>query len=135
MCSYQVETWRGEKRFAYVEKLDTTNDLAVLRLSIAQDPWPAFGVRFGVAPPLGTTVCAAPSRPVHVHKCGEVYPYTKPPGDISFGIIVEPGNSGSGVYNEDGELVGIVTALRPCANKQWCAGYATSLATHLKDLL
>lgn len=135
MCSYQVETWRGEKRFMFVEKIDKATDLAVMRLSVAQEPLPNPHVRFGVEPRIGDIVCSAPSHPLHMRKCGEVQPYTSVPGDIHFGAIVEPGNSGAGLYNEDGDLVGITVMLRRCANGQWCSGLATSLATHLKDLL
>lgn len=135
MCSFQVETWRGETRFMFVKHLDTANDLALLELSLGEKPLVDEHVRFGVKPRIGDIVCAATSHPMHMRKCGEVQPYSDTPGDIHFGVVVEPGNSGSGLYNEDGELVGIVVMLRSGTNGQWISGLATSLESHLKDLL
>lgn len=65
-------------------------------------------------------VCAQTSVPFRQRKCGIV--------DLEMrrryytGIRVDYGNSGSGVFNARGELVGLVTRIIPCAAGGACGG-------------
>lgn len=68
------------------------------RHHVARPPYP-FG-----------DVCIATLYPKIEHKCGSMRPMRRePPGDIEHGAITIPGNSGSGIYDEHGRLVAIVT--------------------------
>jgi S1-C subfamily serine protease len=109
MCSYTVEAEDGKQRSMYVKTLLKDVDLARLELSISQEPFAAPPVRFGPKPLIGTQVCTATAHPHRMRKCGEVQPYKWTPGDLVMTMVVEPGNSGSGLYDEEGQLVGIVT--------------------------
>ena len=97
----------------------------------------AWPVRYGAAPRLGDVVCTATAHPRREYKCGQVMrSKDSPPGDIRIDFVVEPGNSGSALYNAAGELVGIVVHTYPNrGNGQYITGGATSLAGHLKELL
>jgi S1-C subfamily serine protease len=109
-------------------------DLASLKL-ILQKFDPTWPVVFGVAPAFGTTVCAMTAYPRWLWKCGEVQTREQPPGDISVTIVVEGGNSGSGVYDTRGRLVGLVTHRWSCSNMQYCGGKMASLEGYVKELL
>jgi len=110
---------------ALVEARDEVNDLARLKLSAPIETMPTT---IGAVPTLGSEICVAAVVPQKRHRCGEVQPDAEAPGDIVHNIITEPGNSGSGVYNMSGELVGIATHLWQCnATGQICGGKATSL--------
>lgn len=87
--------------------------------------------------------CIAHAEPEFGRTCGYVEDtdYPDPRTAITFSTPVWFGNSGSGVYDADGNLVGIVTAMRWCdkaAQALWelfrlppmyhCGGYAAHLA-------
>lgn len=83
----------------------------------------------------GDQLCFSAGVPDRSISCGEVTDVTErlPPGNIQHTAHTIPGNSGSGVFNDKNELVGIVTHTR------WDkGGLATSLWQHqrfLKKLL
>ncbi len=59
-------------------------------------------------------ICAASAVPEREYHCGMVESFLpRRAGDMSYDMFVEPGNSGSGVYDDRGALVGIVTHHRP----------------------
>ncbi len=110
-------------------------DLASMELIAPSAKFKAAPVRFGAVPLLNEIVCSATAYPRREHKCGPVMKPKEPPGDIRMNMVVEPGNSGSGLYNMRGELVGIVVHTYPNrGNGQYITGGATSLAGHLKEL-
>lgn len=86
-------------------------------------------VELGPLPEPGETVCIAAARPYHSRRCGVVEFAADRPHGIRFDAIVEPGNSGSGVYDSAGRLVGIATKLYQCHNGQICGGLATPLVS------
>jgi len=135
ICSFVATDSAGTKRIIAPLVIDAKLDLASMRLQDDQPDFAPTHVHFGIKPLRGSIVCASPAFPRSAHKCGEVQPYVEAPGDIVMGIIVEPGNSGSALYDEYGHLVGIVTHLLYCQNHQWCAGKAASLQDHVKALL
>lgn len=101
------------------------HDIAKLR-SNQSLPW--FSFRIGKKPEPGDLVCSESAVPTRARKCGEVQHVSDDASnrDIMFDLDVESGNSGSGVFNEAGDLIGIVT-LRHKTNK---AGAAASLWQH-----
>lgn len=134
-CSFVTTDSAGKARLAFPLRAVAANDLASMELAPDEPDFAPVHVTFGGKPMLGSTVCTSSAFPRVARKCGEVQPYTDPPGDLVMGIVVEPGNSGSALYDEYGRLVGIVTHLTYCANHQWCGGKSASLYGHTKDLL
>ncbi len=65
-------------------------------------------------PNLGDEVCISTAVPERTWQCGKVTKYGDPPGNMRHTIPVQRGNSGSGLYNSAGQLVGIITHLIPC---------------------
>ena len=94
---------------------------------------PTYDVAFAPMPGLGETVGVQTAYPRWAYACGERQ-YSALDGTFLLSLIVEPGNSGSGVYDGNGRLVGIVTHLIRCSNGQICAGRATALEGHLREL-
>lgn len=140
VCSFVAEDVKGVTRLIYpVTVLESGKvDLAVMALISFEDRFAdAPLVHFGPAPRIGDTVCTATAHPRREERCGMVMrPRANPPGDILMNMVVEPGNSGSGLYNMRGDLVGIVVHTYPNrGNGQFVAGGATSIAEHLPELL
>ena len=86
-------------------------------------------VELGPLPNPGEPVCVAAANPYVARRCGYVEYRADEPHGIRHSVIVEPGNSGAGLYDCDGRLVGIVTKLYTCGNGQICGGMATPLST------
>jgi S1-C subfamily serine protease len=136
MCVFQVTSYDGAERLAMPAVVLPDFDLASLKLIENEKPFVPSPVGYGRVPDVGDTVCAATGNPWRGHKCAEVQPHGNLPGDIQMLIIVEPGNSGSGLYNTDGELVGIVTHRFSCGqSNQTCGGKAASLEGHIAELM
>jgi S1-C subfamily serine protease len=136
VCEYQVTDAAGAVRKMHAGTRVEGNDLASLVLEKTSPPFTLIRYpQFGRKPTVGMKVCAATGMPHRTHRCGEVQPYAEPPGDIAFDVIVVPGNSGSALYDQDGNVVGIVTHLTMCQNHQFCGGRASSLEGHLGVLL
>ena len=108
-------------------------DLASL---VSAEPFsPTFPVVYGPAPGYGEHVCSMTAYPRVLWRCGEVQTVADPPGDLSHTIMTEGGNSGSGVYDSRGRLVGIITHRWSCSNGQYCGGKMATLEGHLAGLL
>lgn len=63
-------------------------------------------------------VCAQVAFPRREQRCGEVTEVRDDGttwGEVRFSAVVQPGNSGGGVYDEEGRLVGIVTSRVFCS--------------------
>lgn len=135
-CVFSATTIDGKERMIQPAVVLPDFDLASMTILDDEEPFDFSPLAYGVKPTLGDTVCAAVAVPWRGHKCGEVQPDSTPPGDIKFFVVVEPGNSGSGLYNARGELVGIVTHRFFCnQSKQTCGGKAASLDGHVDELL
>lgn len=82
-------------------------------------------------PHVGDAVCAHHASPHFGAACGEVTDLrvNNPDGDVEVSMLIEHGNSGSGVYI-DGILVGIITHLVPCIPNvvDTCGGNFSSIA-------
>jgi len=110
----------------------TLPDRDIARLvPVAEDPGfragkdVGFYPRWGKTPELRTVVCIASAVPAPESRCGLTQ--RAEAGQIRHDAITQPGNSGSGLYNRAGELVGIVTTLRTIFNGQVAGGGATAL--------
>lgn len=114
---------KGSWKRAWTSRIAPEVDLAVLRLDEPLEDAPA--VNFTRPPGVGGRVCIATASPYPTRRCGQVESLDD--GRVRHSIVVEPGNSGSGMYDRRGRLVGIVTHLRTCAGLQICGGVSTEL--------
>lgn len=107
----------------------------VARLEV--DDLPTMSRLAIAAPELGTQACAVVGVPEPGRVCGEIEPSrTSPgPGRLRVRFVAEHGNSGAGVFNEEGVLIGILVYLFPCkgtdGNEQVCEAGVTALVPHL----
>lgn len=107
---------------AMVVAEDKDADIARLYVPGIRGPY----VEIGPRPIAGDIVCFTPAFPNRHRVCGEVFSEAGDVGDeIRFSGIPQPGNSGSGLYDRRGRLVGIVTVVIFCGNGQYCSGGAS----------
>ena len=101
-----VETLEGLRYFARVASEDAKRDIAVLE---TMQKLPYF--RFRVAPTRhAALLCYEAAMPTRARKCGKVSEIRQKPGvEIVHSADTESGNSGSGVFDVRGALVGVVT--------------------------
>lgn len=124
-CVFTVTVAGGKAVFAVPNREWKERDVSEL---VTVDELPYHPVTLGPVPSPGETACVVTAIPGARRKCGDVAYYrSEPPGDVNIEVVIEPGNSGSGVYDKRGRLVGIVTHLRSCRNGQWCGGKFSSL--------
>jgi S1-C subfamily serine protease len=103
-----LTTYDGRHLIAVVTREDVTADVAVLELATADR------LHLDIAPPtrapvlLGSTVCAEAADPQHETHCGAVEYVSDTTVRATF--LALHGNSGAGVYDLAGRLVGLVTA-------------------------
>ncbi len=96
---------------------------------------PTYPIVYGPPPAFGERVCSMTAFPRYLWRCGEVQQHKKPPGDLAHTITTEGGNSGSGVYDMRGALVGIITHRWTCDNGQHCGGMLATLEGHVAELM
>lgn len=86
-----------------------SHDLAMLVTGEAM-PVPPVDLNGGVVR-AGETVCVVPGFPKRVRTCGKTLVVFKRPGEknLYFEAHTESGNSGGGIYNTRGDIVGIAT--------------------------
>lgn len=125
-CNLLVVTAQGKPRIATVVRSSKKHDVSLLRVPNTNYLRP----RAITAPPpeVGQWVCLVPAVPRPDRRCGR---RVHDPERIRHTAITQPGNSGSGVYDDRGRLIGIVTHLTKCTNGQICGGIATSLHSRL----
>jgi S1-C subfamily serine protease len=81
------------------------------------------------------TLCFSSAVPYPDYRCGIFERYRiSTAGDLVFGGHIEPGNSGSGLYDRHGLLVGIVVHRRNARNGEVVGGNATSVWRHIEIL-
>lgn len=103
-----VELLNGTLIDALVVAQADEHDIAKLE---AEESLPWFSFNIGPRPQPGDIVCSESAIPTRARKCGAVTYITNEASDqdIRIKVDVVGGNSGSGVFNERGHLVGIVT--------------------------
>jgi S1-C subfamily serine protease len=103
-----VETLAGELLNATVVDFDADSDVANI---VTDGPLPEFRFHLGALPEIGEIVCSESAIPTRARKCGEVVHSSSEQSamDIRFMANVVGGNSGSGLYNDRGHLIGVVT--------------------------
>lgn len=133
VCLRTATMVNGKKYMLAPGKSLPERDLASLASLVSL--FPTLPVVYGPAPGYGERVCSMTAHPRFLWRCGDVQLRADPPGDRSHTIITEGGNSGSGVYDSRGRLVGIITHRWSCSNGQLCGGKMATLEGYIAGLL
>jgi S1-C subfamily serine protease len=116
-CSFTARTEDGKEHPVHLSSVHS--DIASISTT---DVLPYTPVAWSTPNP-GARACIVARHPWAVRRCGEIQYYRESDNLWAVtGVIVQPGNSGSGVYDERGRLIGITDVLFTCANGQWCEG-------------
>ncbi len=104
--------WLGETHAARVVAVDPRRDAAVVEL--AGEVPGATPAELGPPPGAGAWVCIAAAAPEVGRSCGEVAGEDAdlPDAGLVHAAKTVPGNSGAGLYDASGRLVGVVTRSR-----------------------
>jgi serine protease Do len=125
---FEIVTVKDERYRAVVDRVLPGADLARLKIVgdfvIEQAPV----TRVGSAPKIEEEICFHSGAPTRSIRCGRVELIeSSGAGNVKHSAVVEPGNSGSPVFNKRGELIGIITHYYRCQNGQSCGGRFSSL--------
>lgn len=134
VCARTATMVNGQTYVVTLGKALPDRDLASL-VTVLSTFAPTYPVVYGSSPEYGSRVCSMTAFPRVLWRCGEVQTEADPPGDLSHTIVTEGGNSGSGVYDDRGRLVGIITHRWSCSNGQFCGGKMATLEGHVASLL
>lgn len=127
-CMWMGEQLNGNSILLMPDVVDKARDLATMRSITGKFTTEPLKVSIGATPEVGDTICEVSAIPYHIRRCGEVQlKHTDLPYYIHSTMIVEPGNSGSPVYNLRGELIGVTVALLTCGNGQICSSMTSAV--------
>jgi serine protease Do len=104
-CSAYVVTESISER-ASTGELDLAHRFDVARIKL-EDTVPSRPVTIARVVP-GQTVCAMVAHPLLLVRCGHVRSVAEGRGGIEHSVPVDKGNSGGGLYDTSGNLVGII---------------------------
>jgi S1-C subfamily serine protease len=125
-CTFAAVTQDDTSHALHLSKEWPDQDVARL---VTIRPLPYIPVELADAPPAGEDVCIVARAPWRTRRCGELQYFLEAHGFRHItGVIIQPGNSGSGVYDKRGRLIGITVVLFTCANGQWCEGAFSPLS-------
>lgn len=110
-----IETATGVNLEASVDYVDIAADVARLKVEGVVDAPPVVLARYG--PSDDSTVCVSTAVPFRSRLC-DVVQREEGAGEVRTSVVVDFGNSGSAVYNNRGELVGVVVRLVRATNGQ-----------------
>lgn len=134
LCGRVATMSNGHKYSVTAGVVLPDRDLGALVSADAFDP--TLSITYGPKPAFGEHICAMVAFPMALWRCGEAQGDDAPPGDVVHTITVEPGNSGSGVYDAQGRLIGIITHRWSCGvTGQLCGGKMASLEGYLHELI
>jgi S1-C subfamily serine protease len=105
----RVQFANGETRRALVAKWDRDADLALL-VTYSAESWPVnIAPAQYTAPEYGEAACVATAAPYRGWSCGHISSVAT--HRMVLGAVAVSGNSGSGVYDSAGRLVGILVSV------------------------
>ena len=117
VMAIDLETYDGRHVAMSVRAIGATEaeDIALVGAVDGSKTFTAWSPLALAKPVIGERVCILASVPVRGRKCGEVSGYLEGAGWMGAGYLLyalssESGNSGSAVYNEDGEIVAVHVA-------------------------
>lgn len=126
-CVFGINPGDGHMRLAEVQESLPTADIARLRVQESLAAWMS-PIVLGPRPTVGDRVCESSAYPRNTYRCGTVMRHQDgEDGDIRIDMFTEFGNSGSGLYDARGRLVGIVVMTNVCQDGVQCIGFASSL--------
>ena len=128
--AYAVDPGDGRLRPFTVDVVVPGADIATLKVADDLSKW-LTPVTIGPVPKFGETVCESSAAPRPTYRCGLVQAPAlgTEDGDIRLDLFIEHGNSGSGLYDSKGRLVGVVVLVSVCQGDFQCQGRASSLAS------
>lgn len=125
-----IQTADKNRYSAHLDHGDEDFDLAVLDFEAKVDHIVTTPPVI-VEPVVGSAVCMLTAIPERDRVCGKVSMVSTKTddagGDVVFDMVVQRGNSGGPVYDQSGNLIGLVTQLLPCPDGTVCGGKARSL--------
>lgn len=101
-------------------------ELDVARVKLEDPTFIPDHLVIGTRPDIGDKVCMANSAPRLGYHCGLIQP-GRTKGMLVWDWMTEHGNSGAGVYNEKGELIGLLITVGTCEHDLPCIGGITPL--------
>ena len=103
-----VKTLAGELLGATMVDYDAESDVANI---VTDGPLPDHTFDLGPLPKLGDVVCSESAIPTRARKCGPIIAVEDEPSkqELRWRANIVGGNSGSGLYDTEGRLIGVVT--------------------------
>ena len=123
-----VDAGDGEQHVATTDVLLPASDVTRLHVDDDMGKW-FTPIMIGPLPTIGDRVCAAAAVPREMYRCWTAQNIgDDPDGNIGLDGFTEFGESGSALFNDHGQLIGVVVMLQHCQQNLQCHGMASSVA-------